>query len=375
MATSPDGTLVAKVNGNDFTAISMRSREYALDAVVILEAASGRVIHTLTGHSAEVASMTFSPDGRRLATASYDRTIKLWDLTTGREVFTLLGHTAGLVCFTLSPDGNRIISGSYDATARVWDATPLPSDVIAEHDTRYRRKLETLHQLKAMTNDALRADILAQRGEWALAAHALREAIKAKPENIRHHLHLCLSLLQIGNNQAYRQAAQDLFAAFGKSYDFQANNVAWCYVLGPDAVDDTDIPVRLAESAVAAHFDAEKAGFLNTLGTALYRAGRYGEAITRLNESVQAGGGVGVPQDWAFLAMAHIGRGDVEAAHGWLQKLRSYKPGESSAFDWNDVEIRCLRNEVEALMLKSSSKRPEVPSAPESRSGAQQTGR
>ena len=101
---------------------------------------AAEIVHTLTGHSADVISVAFSPDSRRLATASYDRTMKLWDMQTGQDVFTLLGHTAGVVCLAFSPDGNQIVSEVVDATARVWNATPLASNVIAEHDARYRKE-------------------------------------------------------------------------------------------------------------------------------------------------------------------------------------------------------------------------------------------
>jgi WD40 repeat protein len=79
-----------------------------------------------------------SLDGRRLATGSFDRTIKLWDTTTGEEVFTLRGHTAGVLRVAFSPDGQRIASGSIDLTVRVWDTTPP-----AAHDL-FRRGAKSL---------------------------------------------------------------------------------------------------------------------------------------------------------------------------------------------------------------------------------------
>lgn len=146
--TSPDGKLIAQNIKHQNFGGADRSKNYAHSAVVVRDSRSGRILHTLIGHSADVVSVVFSPDSRRLATASFDRTIKLWDTQTGQDVFTLGGHTAGLLCLAFSPDGNQIVSGGYDATARVWNATPLESKIIAEHDARYQRKINDLANLK-----------------------------------------------------------------------------------------------------------------------------------------------------------------------------------------------------------------------------------
>ena len=124
--TSPDGKLQAQSTiGAAGSGSASRSRELSRSSVVLRDTQTGRTLHTLTGHSADVICLAFSPDGRRLATASYDRTVKLWDTETGQDVFTLRGHTAGLTCLAFSPDGNQIVTGSFDSTARVWNATPL----------------------------------------------------------------------------------------------------------------------------------------------------------------------------------------------------------------------------------------------------------
>lgn len=79
-------------------------------------------LRTFRGHQRVVSSVAYSPDGQRIATASWDSTAKVWDMASGEELFTLTGHTDFLNAVAFSPDGQRIITGSRDGTARVWDA-------------------------------------------------------------------------------------------------------------------------------------------------------------------------------------------------------------------------------------------------------------
>jgi WD40 repeat protein len=76
---------------------------------------------TLQGHTNGVASVAYSPDGKRLASASADKTVKVWDTQTGQALHTLQGHTGRVWSVAYSPDGKRLTSMSDDRTVKVWD--------------------------------------------------------------------------------------------------------------------------------------------------------------------------------------------------------------------------------------------------------------
>ena len=78
----------------------------------------------LTGHTGWVNSVWFSPDGLTLASGSFDRTIRLWDVLTGRQQQVLTGHTDEVRSVWFGPDGLTLASGSADHTIRLW---ALPS--------------------------------------------------------------------------------------------------------------------------------------------------------------------------------------------------------------------------------------------------------
>ena len=77
---------------------------------------------TLRGHKGWIARIAWSPDGRRLASPSEDKTIRIWDAVTGEVVRTLGGHANAVLSVAWSPDGRRLASASNDKTVRLWDA-------------------------------------------------------------------------------------------------------------------------------------------------------------------------------------------------------------------------------------------------------------
>lgn len=75
----------------------------------------------LRGHEGAISQVRISPNGRFIASASADGTLKIWDAATGSHMDTLVGHMAGVSCVAWSPDSNTLASGSDDKAIRFWD--------------------------------------------------------------------------------------------------------------------------------------------------------------------------------------------------------------------------------------------------------------
>jgi WD40 repeat protein/serine/threonine protein kinase len=91
--------------------------------VQVWNASDGGNVFTYTGHSGTVWSVAWSQDGKRIASGSWDRTVQVWNASDGGNVFTYTGHSNDVLEVAWSPDGKRIASSSHDKTVQVWNAS------------------------------------------------------------------------------------------------------------------------------------------------------------------------------------------------------------------------------------------------------------
>jgi tetratricopeptide (TPR) repeat protein len=328
----------------------------------------------------------FSPDGRYLLTSD-GQTARLWDAPA-----------------PLPGDPPRLAAWIESATGLELDDRDAIRALDGDTWRDRRRRLEQLggpppdpaprsDPILFGTRPGARGDALAERGLWDQAEAAYAEAAQARPLDASFdnrnsvwssltRLHLtrghperavsalsaavsrwpdslqlrgcqCLALLAAGDRIGWERAIASLLDRFpGPMAPTDSDTVAWLCALGSYTIADRESPVRLAEAGLRNVTESGKSSLLNTLGAALYRAGRYDEAIRRLEEAIQArGGGQGNATDWPFLAMAHHRKGNREEARRWLERLADYRTSEEPNRFSYDLLIRLLRSEAEAVVL------------------------
>lgn len=116
VAITPDGKVVATVNNSRSPTIRL------------INVATGRDVQRLTGHTSSIYALALSTDGDLLASAGFDKSVRVWEVEGGKERVVLLGHEQGVSGLAFAPDRRTLVSASMDATARVWLTTARPND-------------------------------------------------------------------------------------------------------------------------------------------------------------------------------------------------------------------------------------------------------
>lgn len=140
-----------RLNGHDLTvwrvAFSPNGKTIAtasIDSTVKIWLPNGKLVATLQGHNAEIRDLDFSPDSQTIITASLDKTAKLWNLN-GKEIATFKDHNADVRTAAFSPDGQIIATGSGDRTIKLWQPDGTLIKTIEGHKAE-------IHDLKFSPN-------------------------------------------------------------------------------------------------------------------------------------------------------------------------------------------------------------------------------
>jgi WD40 repeat protein/tetratricopeptide (TPR) repeat protein/tRNA A-37 threonylcarbamoyl transferase component Bud32 len=399
----------SRVLGVTFSPDGRRLASASIDQTVkIWDTTTGQELLTLHGHTSIVYGVAFRPDGRQLASCGVDG-VRLWDADEARPTGPEADRQRGIAwherqaldCWAARQWGAALfhlgwlIAAQPDkgrhyalrALVLVESGQPLkaapdllkagrlgpPEEVAAHFNNQGVAHYQKRHHYSALADFTVavrlhprsalfhfnRGTVHAQLGNWRWAAADFARAIELRPGNLQAWHALACLRLQAGQLAEYRKTCREMLARFDRKPSAEiANTLAWVCVLGPDAVSDLGRPIRLAEAALAGRPNAYS--HLNTLGAALYRAGRHKEAVRKLAEAILVNGKGGTAGDWVFLAMAHYRLGDAREAKEWLAKMVRWLDGGGMArrnpltgrpYSIPErLEMEILRREAETLL-------------------------
>jgi len=173
----------------------------------------------------------------------------------------------------------------------------------------------------------LRGDARAELGQWDGAVADFAQALARAPTSASALFEMALADLGKGNLPAYRRDCVRMFERLG--YTSEPSNwdsLTWVCCLAANKAAAPARLVELMDKAVAAQ--PKNWAYLNTRGAALYRAGRYADALSQLNKAVAVQGRGGAFEDWVFLAMAQFRLGSsAPGQDAWKRALALYNEG------------------------------------------------
>jgi WD40 repeat protein/tetratricopeptide (TPR) repeat protein len=353
------------------------------------------------------AGLCFSPDSRLLVVQDASKVLQLVETETFRRLARLESPDSCAVHWaTFSRDGSRLVLVTNEGPAvHVWDlrgirrqlaalgldyAPPIPGSEASPGDAhdgpslkaevdfgplkRYREQYEShleqysvpAEEIIARYTALLRADPadpggLHQRGHALLRLNRFEEAVDdfsaasaRRPLDAHLRAYHAVCLLEL---QRYTQALDQLEPAFATDpepvraiigLDEGVNNLAW--VLATGAQRNPELAARLAAFSVALAPDNQVS--LNTLGVALYRAGRFAQAIETLGKSLKAGKGWFDGFDLFFLAMAHQRLGHGAQARACYDRAVHWVGEQKTLSDKHANDLAAFRAEAESLLRR-----------------------
>jgi WD40 repeat protein len=326
----------------------------------VWDANSGESLLVLRGHDEGVISVAFSPDGSRVASGSSDKTVRVWDTRSGESLLVLRGHDQGVPSVAFSPDASRIVSGSYDNTARVWDANGGESLLVLRgHDEGVTSVAFSPDGSRIASGSSDRT-VRVWETDASVVHDSHRYAVEIASVLVASLLQrLILADAAVAAIRSDRALSDDVRATAirlamvqGDDPD-QLNYAAWQVLSGGSESSEAYSKALLMAEA-ACRSKPHDNGLLNTLGVAQYRTGMYAEAIATLLSSDQ--------EAWmhtsalAFCAMAHHRLGHETEARAALAELRAM--AQQDQWKGNKVVAKFL-GEAEAMIGDAGADHPQ----------------
>jgi len=258
---SPDGSRLATAAGS---------------SAQVWDTASGRAVTTPLRHGGLVRAVQFSPDGRKLLSASDDGTARLWDPETGHPVSEPMRHGARVTNAEFSPDGSRVVTFSSDKAVRIWEVTQAPLPVpdwlpalaeavagqhINDQEVSEVLPVEVLYRLRQTLSANTTSDSYGRWARWFFADSATRtispssnvtvpEYVNRRiEENTRESLQEA-TLLSSTNALAFARLAQQLVAT-NQAMGAEALKDAEWFSRYATNLAPTDPEIRLIRESIA----------------------------------------------------------------------------------------------------------------------------
>ncbi|MBI3407933.1 MAG: protein kinase [Planctomycetes bacterium] len=361
------------------------------NGIRVWEVASGFPVAPTLGHPGKVKSAALSSDGRFLLTAC-DRAARVWALTAdGRSAADWLRLAQFLSCSRIHPQAGLPVLPGLNEPLTAWEELRRKSpkdfqitegDVTTWHAEAARacekigkwqaalfhlEILATRHPQRPELHDR-KGRARAEMGLWTEAAADFEKATALGADLPGPWHRHALLRLHLGDSNGYRRVCADMLDRFGSAkHAASAQLTVWTCVLAPLTQSDG---VRLAPIAERALVDGPKNhSRLLLLGAALYRAGRFQDAVNKLSESIKVAPKEEAVWDWLFLAMAHQALGQADLAKNHLDLATRYldqanakvlggapidAPGGAQPSWANPLEIALLRREAETVVKKQA---------------------
>jgi tetratricopeptide (TPR) repeat protein len=288
----------------------------------------------------------------------------LWDAGTGQELLTIKGHTPTARAVAFSHDGRRLASAGSDGTVKVWDATDLAPERRIEAEGRglvewlFAKPLGPEEVANAVAKDPTitepvrKAALAWVQPCWRMLVHA--EAAHAVEPLFAKGLLRSEVLAALRADAHLSPAVREEALALAESLVKNAralNEASWAVVRNP-SVSASAYQHALRQVEAACHLQPNNQHVLNTRGVAYYRVGKYQEALQELTLSNQyfkplSAHDVSFAHGLAFLAMTQHRLGQKEQAQATLDRLREVMHQPRSA---NDAQAQGFLREAEELL-------------------------